>query len=283
MYRALFDAVRRHGGTKAAGVLRYMDEVRLADWSDLTRARLEDFKAAALRDVSKATARGYLTVIRAIVTRYRDEPEISIPISQPAMKEVWQCRPDDTVKVALDRRELEAVEQVRVRGRKTELVRCVFLVGAYTGMRLSDIIDARPANISGDAITYVSHKTGITSTVPLRPAIARYIEILRDRAAEVAALSRKTLNDCIKRIAMQAGLREVVTTHRGDTTREGEKWQFVTMHTARVSFCTNLARLGVPILDIAKMAGHRTIKQTLKYIVDTPPELTARQLAYFKD
>lgn len=283
MYRELFAAVELHGGTKAAGVLRYMDEVRLSDWSDLTRARLEDFKAAALRDVSKATARGYLTVLRAIVTRYRGEPEITIPISQEAMKEVWRLRPDDTVKVALDRRELEAVEQVRVRGRKSELARCIFLVGAYTGMRLSDIISATPANITADTLTYVSRKTGISATVPLRPAVAGYIATLRERADEVAALSRKTLNDSVKRIAMAAGLREVVSTHRGDTTREGEKWQFVTMHTARVSFCTNLARLGVPILDIARMAGHRTIKQTLKYIVDTSPELTARQLAYFKD
>lgn len=283
MYRELFEAVRRHGGTKAAGVLRYMDAVHISDWSDLTRARLEDFKAAALRDVAKSTAHGYMTVIRGIATKYRDEPEISVPISQESMKEVWRERVDDTVKVALDRRELEALEQVMIRGRKAEIARRIFIVGAYTGMRLSDILAVTPANISGGALTYVSKKTGVSSTVPLRPVVGGYISWLRERADEARAVPRKTLNEAVKRAAMEAGIRTVVTVHRGDADREGEKWQFVTMHTARVSFCTNLARLGVPILDIAKMAGHRTIKQTLKYIVDTPPELTARQLAYFRD
>lgn len=283
MYRDLFEAVRRHGGSKAAGVLRYMDAVHISDWSDLTRARLEDFKAAARADVSKSTAHGYMTVIRGIITNYRDEPEINIPITQEAMKEVWRERLEDTVKVALDRRELEALEEVRIRGRKAEIARRVFLVGAYTGMRLSDILAVTPANISGGSLTYVSRKTGVSSTVPLRPVVGEYIAWLRERADEARAVSRKTLNKAIKTAALAAGLKDIVTVHRGDATREGEKWQFVTMHTARVSFCTNLARLGVPILDIARMAGHRTIKQTLKYIVDTAPELTARQLAYFRD
>ena len=55
------------------------------------------------------------------------------------------------------------------------------------------------------------------------------------------------------------------------------------MHTARVTFCTNMAKLGVSVFDIARMAGHHGIRQTLKYIVDSEPELTARQLAYFRD
>ena len=45
MYRDLFECVRRHAGTKAAGILRYMDEVHISDWSDLTRARLNEIRA----------------------------------------------------------------------------------------------------------------------------------------------------------------------------------------------------------------------------------------------
>ena len=279
MYRDLFECVRRHGGTKAAGILRYMDEVHISDWSDLTRARLNDFREAAERDVCASTARGYLTQIRAIVTRYRDEDGVNVPISQEAMKELWKrVRPDDTVKIALTRKELDAVEEVRVRTLDTEIARRVFIVGAYTGMRLSDILTVRLSNIKGDALTYVS-----AATVPLRPAVKDHIEWLQAREEEARGLSRTTLNRSIKAVAARAGLNDLVTVTRGGVTKEGEKWQFVTMHTARVTFCTNMAKLGVSVFDIAKMAGHHGIRQTLKYIVDSEPELTARQLAYFRD
>lgn len=280
----LFDCVRRHAGTKAAGVLRYMDAVHISDWSDLTRARLNEFSEAAERDVCASTARGYLTQIRAIVTRYRDEDGVNVPISQEAMKALWKrVRPDDTVKIALTRKELDAVEAVRVRTLDTEIARRVFIVGAYTGMRLSDILTVRLSNIKGDALTYVSKKTGTAATVPLRPAVREHIEWLQAREEEARGLSRTTLNRSIKAVAARAGLNDLVTITRGGVTKEGEKWQFVTMHTARVTFCTNMAKLGVSVFDIAKMAGHHGIKQTLKYIVDSEPELTARQLAYFRD
>ena len=261
-----------------------MDEVHISDWSDLTRARLNDFREAAERDVCASTVRGYLTQIRAIITRYRDEDGVNVQISQEAMKELWKrVRPDDTVKIALTRKELDAVEEVRVRTTDTEIARRIFIVGAYTGMRLSDILGVSLGNIRGDSLTYVSRKTGTAATVPLRPAVREHIAWLQERGEEARGLSRTTLNRSIKAVAARAGLNDLVTVTYGGVTKEGEKWQFVTMHTARVTFCTNMAKLGVSVFDIARMAGHHGIRQTLKYIVDSEPELTARQLAYFRD
>lgn len=281
-YHNLFECVRRHAGTRAAGILRYMDAVHISDWSDLTRARLEDFRDAAGKDVCASTLRGYLTQIRAVVTRYRDE--VNIPISQEAMRELWKkTRPDDVVKIALTRKELDAVEEVYVRTLDTEIARRIFIVGAYTGMRLSDILAVSPANVADGSLTYVARKTGTAATMPLRPAVLEHIMWLQERAEKVRGLSRVTLNRSIKAVAARAGLNDVVTVHKGGVTKEGQKWQFVTMHTARVSFCTNMAKLGVSVFDIAKMAGHRTLRQTLKYIVESEPELTARQLTYFRD
>ncbi|MCL2329156.1 MAG: tyrosine-type recombinase/integrase [Bacteroidetes bacterium] len=45
-----------------------------------------------------------------------------------------------------------------------------------------------------------------------------------------------------------------------------EKWQQVSSHTGRRSFCTNMYKRGLPTLMIMSISGHKTEKSFLKYI-----------------
>lgn len=47
---------------------------------------------------------------------------------------------------------------------------------------------------------------------------------------------------------------------------ETMKWQKLTTHTARRSFCTNMYLLGVPVMTIMSISGHRTEKSFRSYI-----------------
>ena len=44
------------------------------------------------------------------------------------------------------------------------------------------------------------------------------------------------------------------------------KWEKVTTHTARRSFCTNMYLIGVPIPTIMAISGHKTEKSFRMYI-----------------
>ena len=45
-----------------------------------------------------------------------------------------------------------------------------------------------------------------------------------------------------------------------------EKWEHVSSHTGRRSFCTNMYKSGLPSLMIMSISGHKTETSFLKYI-----------------
>ena len=49
-------------------------------------------------------------------------------------------------------------------------------------------------------------------------------------------------------------------------TEKFEKWQQISSHTGRRSFCTNMYKRGLSTLMIMSISGHRTEKSFLKYI-----------------
>ena len=49
--------------------------------------------------------------------------------------------------------------------------------------------------------------------------------------------------------------------------KTGPKYQFLSSHSARVSFCTILADYGTDILDIMRLAGHTNPNMSARYIV----------------
>lgn len=280
MNRTLTEAVHRNGGQFAPHLLKYMGEVSISDWGDLTRARVEDLKDAMTEAVAQSSAKIYLSKLKCIVDRYKDEPDIHIPFTD--FKEVMRLHTDDTVKTYLSREELSRLEAVQTYNEEERLTKVMFLVGAYTGMRTSDIRPIRLENISGNAIGYVSQKTGVSATVPLKSGITEYITELQRNYATVTRMHRAVMNRAIKRLCLRAGICRKVTVHRGGETKQGEKWKYVTMHTARISFCSNLARLNVPIYDIAKLAGHKNITTTNKYIVTDSVQLSSTAMKYFE-
>lgn len=78
------------------------------------------------------------------------------------------------------------------------------------------------------------------------------------------------MNDYIKEVCEQAELNEKInmtkTSGRLSFDHTPEKWELVTVHTARRSFCTNMFLAGVPTLSIMKISAHRTERAFMKYI-----------------
>jgi site-specific recombinase XerD len=91
-----------------------------------------------------------------------------------------------------------------------------------------------------------------------------------------------TYNRIIRRLCERAGITERVKVFKAGEHKKGQKWEYCSSHTARISFATNLANLGVPLLEVSKMMGHTTIQQTERYVVKTKAELDVKALKYFR-
>lgn len=284
MYRPIHEAVLKVHD-KGDCALKLMRAAGLNDWKDVTRARLEEMVDTGIEaGLARSSVALYLQIVKQACRRYGEEPEIDIPISAEALTAVSVPKGGRVLKAYLNQEEVQRLaKRAGARGELQEAVLNVWLVGARTGMRTSDILATSLANVEGEKLAYTSVKTGVPAVVPVRPGTVERIEWLQAHAAAVKSLSRQEMGKVIKTLCRRAGLTRTVTVHGADMTKQGELWQFVTMHTARISFCTNLARKGVPLADIAKMAGHTATSMTLRYIVPDAPVLNEAQLEYFDD
>ena len=144
--------------------------------------------------------------------------------------------------------------------------RNLFLIGCYTGLRVSDFSRLRDAHI-GKFITIKTQKTGAPVVIPIHPVVREIIDGGFDLSDTV---SDQKLNLHIKELCRMAGIDEDVLVNKNVGGRNTEvvlpKYQLVSSHTARRSFATNAYKAGVPTIAIMKITGHRLESTFLKYI-----------------
>lgn len=272
--RTLHEAIQAHAKGAAPALTRYLNECRLNDWEDLTRANLNDFRDHVTEQVAQSTARTYFAVFKAILKRYEDDADFCKDYAN-----ILKAKNEKPVKTFLTMKELERLERVEVRTEYERIVLDEFLIGAYTGMRISDAKEISEENMANGYISYVSIKTGVHAVVPMKAGIAERIRRVQANECDVNLM---TYNRVLRNLCKRAGITERVKVFKAGEHKKGEKWEYVSSHTARQSFATNLAILGLPIVDIAKLMGHQNIQTTMRYIVNTKANISEKALKYFR-
>ena len=147
-----------------------------------------------------------------------------------------------------------------------ERARGLFLIGCYTGLRVSDFSRLRDAHI-GTFITIKTHKTGTSVVIPIHPVVREIIDSGFDLSDTI---TDQKLNGHIKELCRMAGITKDVLINRNVGGRNVEvvmpKYKLVSSHTARRSFATNAYKSGVPTIAIMKITGHTKESTFLKYI-----------------
>lgn len=150
--------------------------------------------------------------------------------------------------------------------------RDLFLIGANTGLRISDFNKLTIDNIvSINGNSYISietRKTGKHLTIPINPMIQ---EILNKRdGAPPERMVDQYINYSIKIICQLADIdgavTKVITKGGKKVLINLSKFEMVSSHTARRSFCTNAYKSGMPTIDIMAISGHQTEKVFYNYI-----------------
>lgn len=154
---------------------------------------------------------------------------------------------------------------------KIEKVVDLFLIGAYTGLRVSDFKAIRRDYIlrrpKGLVLKVDTQKTGETVYIPATPAL---VDILEKYEYNPPSFCDSYINKLIKVAGRLAGIKETVTISKNKGGRKISqkyfKYELIKTHTARRSFCTNAYLAGVDTLDIMAISGHKTESSFQKYI-----------------
>ena len=269
----LMTAIRQGAGAQAPAIIKHLTASGIKEWKDLDKAHLFAFRDTLTREVAPTSTRTYIAILKAFLARYEDEEQFC-----QEYRSILHAKKENPVKTYLTIPELKRLEQVRTDTPAEKQVLYQFLIGAYTGMRISDIREVTAENVTDGQLSYVSRKTAVHSVIPCSERVLGYILWVQHNEMEISLAG---YNKALRRLCHRAGICDRVKVYKAGKTLTGPKYEYVSSHTARISFCTNLAKLHVPLLDISRMAGHTNTAMTERYIVNTNIELPNAALKYF--
>lgn len=175
--------------------------------------------------------------------------------------------------VYLNTKELTATAEVKLPSKELDQIRDLFLIGAWTGLRFSDWNQVSD-NIKDEMLHIKQQKTRHKIVIPLHKTVLNIVDKYNGTLPKVP--TNQHINRSIKDIVRLAEIKEKVQTTitRGgvERTKNYEKWELVSTHTARRSFATNMYLMGIPTITIMAITGHKTEAAFLRYIKVTPEE-----------
>lgn len=267
------ETITEKSGSRAS-VKKHLRAVGIVDWSNITRERLFQLRDEITGSVSANTAKTIFARTCAMFDRFSDE--VNLP---EGWRKILSCKGEQVVKTYLTPAELEKFASVKTTGRVEEVVRCECLLEAFIGARVSDIMDLTTENIEGANIIYVSKKTGRRADIPFSQRAREWLEYAQDNR-DASPKYRATRNDIIRRLCERAGINAPVMVHVGGVDERGPKYMYVSTHTFRISFVTNLHKAGLDLLTISRMAGHSNMQMTERYCAVTMPKITGEAAKY---
>jgi integrase len=171
--------------------------------------------------------------------------------------------------IALNKSEIDAMYKLNLVDRPyLDRVRDMFVIGCKTGLRFSDIYAIQKHHIEGDLIHLQTYKGTTKVIIPIL-AETRSILLKYDYKLP-SSISNQKFNDYVKEVGKLAGINNIerssIDRATGEDVEFKHKYELISTHTARRSFCTNMYNDKVPTLDICSITGHKTETEFLKYL-----------------
>ena len=187
---------------------------------------------------------------------------------------------EETKAVYLNAEELNSIYNLNLSKNTTlDNVRDWFLIGAYTGLRFSDLGKLTKDNLTKSTIEITTQKTDTSVSIPMHPIVSNILNKHNNSLPRL--MSNAKFNMYIKEVAELAKINEpiLIEQTKGNlkTKQTVSKHTLISAHTARRSFATNAFIAGVPPIQIMKLTGHKTEASFMKYIKISNEE-NAKQL-----
>ena len=186
----------------------------------------------------------------------------------------YSVKPEQTTAIYLTDEEIKLMFNMDLsKYKELELARDVFLMGCYSGQRVSDYNGLAKESIKNiNGVNYFVIKQKKTKTIVQCPITKEMTEIMNKRynGNPPHKILEQDLNKNIKQVGQILGFNELVEisiTKGGKEKNERiPKYSLIHSHTARRSFCTNMYKRKMSPTDIMHFSGHKTEREFYKYI-----------------
>lgn len=277
-------------------MLNYLD-MHPFDWADINKPIVDNF-IAYLEDYGycKSTIERYMGAFHAFVL-YAEQQGWHTNTRAKGFIKYAPARDDEMKsKIYLSKEEIQAIYDMKLTGFDEE-VRDVFLIGCYTGLRYSDLSRITEScvgeTVSGTpVIRIVQKKTKSPVIIPilddnlivllkkydynvpkindvsLNRNIKNTLEVLSHTVPTLAKKERTILTLTERRMEKEArakGYEPFEYDEEGFPVKE--RWEMVSLHTARRTFITNVYLSGKFSVEfMMKLSGHKKYDTFKKYV-----------------
>lgn len=169
--------------------------------------------------------------------------------------------------IYLSKNELERIDELNLANQLEIQVRDLLIIGCTTGLRYGDLMRVNK-NQFRDGLLFIRQKKVHKSLVI--PIKSRTKEILEKYNYTSPKVAINVFNNLVKKIGEKASIDQVIETvykrgNRKEITKN-KKFELISSHTCRRSFCTNEYLDGTPVHLIMKISGHKTEKSFMRYL-----------------
>ena len=177
---------------------------------------------------------------------------------------------EETEAVYLSEKELAAIYTLDLSDDKQlEEIRDVFIVGCFTGLRYSDLSTLSPEHIDLENGNINLKQRKVHKAVVI-PMIDYVPEILKKYNYDLPKIPSYTFNERLKELGQKVKLKQKIEiVRKKGKNREKkvfEKWEMISSHTCRRSFCTNMYLSGFPAEELMRISGHKSPAAFMRYI-----------------
>jgi len=207
------------------------------------------------KPISDVTAKGYVKKLKQILENCTNKNFLPYnPIK------AFVCYGNEKEIEPLEFEQVNAIYRKKMPIKRLEEVRDAYIFQCFTGFAFQDIYALSPENIVEVGVERERWlikergKTGVTEMVPILPIVEDLIKKYQDHPyciknkVLIPVNSNCRYNAYLKEIATICGINRNLHTHL-----------------ARHTFADMMLNLGVPLEDVSKMLGHKSIRTTERY------------------
>lgn len=252
----------RHWRSTERKVAAFIKSVYMADDMPLSAIQfafaedfLEHHTILIDESIQEVTAKGHLKKIKQIL---KESVSKRLIASNPIQD--FSCACEEPIVFPLELFDVQKIYHKDLPIERLDEVRDAFIMQCFTGFAYQDIYGLTPEHIirvgaSGEPwLIKERGKTGVPEMVPILPIVAEIIEKYKNypycikNNCLLPVNSNVRYNGYLKEIATICGLKRDLNTHL-----------------ARHTFADIMLNNGVPLEDVSKMLGHKSLRTTVRY------------------
>lgn len=226
-------------------------------------------------DNSNMAFKSFKKPMEDVFNVYLTEDEIKkiydLEINEQSVLKLWKDKPPTK-------------ERPRSTVRALDRARKLFVIGCWTGLRVENYLSIDPGiqvDLKKGFIHAIANKNGPKLRIPLHQLVRHIVE----DGGFPTPISPQKLNRHIKDLGELAGIDETIIYSKTIGGKRIEyvkkKYEMITTHTARRSFCSNLIAKGIPKQFIMAVSGHKTESSFNKYTQSVQKDILTSKLAEY--